>query len=105
MAQAPQPQAQLETQVFSDINTRLRDIEEKQRLLKDRVLLIGKNLVDERERLLGELNQQKKSLLLLEKENVSLKEMIQRIIEQLDNTARKEELNILQRQFDLFRKA
>ena len=91
-------------QIFSDINTHLSDIEEKQRLLKDRVLLIGKNLVEEREKSLKEMNDMKKSLVKLEKENISLKDMIQRILEQLDNTARKEELNIIQRQFDLFRK-
>lgn len=103
MAQETQEQ-QSEVQLFSDINTRLRDAEEKQRLLKDRVLLIGKNLVEEREKSIKEMNDMKKSLVRLEKENTSLKDMIQRIIEQLDNTARKEELNILQRQFDLFRR-
>ena len=103
MAQETQEQ-QSEIQIFSDINTHLRDIEEKQRLLKDRVLLIGKNLVEEREKSMKEMNDMKKSLVRLEKENLSLKDMIQRIMEQLDNTARKEELSILQRQFDIFRK-
>lgn len=100
MAEEPQ----LETQLFSDLNTRLRDIEEKQRLLKDRVIMIGKNLIDEREKLLSQIQDIKKSLIKLEKENSSLKELISRIMEQLNNTARKEELAILQRQFDLFRK-
>jgi len=37
-------------QIFSDINTKIRDIEEKQRVLKDRILLIGQNLIDTKER-------------------------------------------------------
>ena len=94
---------ELETSLFSDINTRIRDVEEKQRLLKDRVLLIGKNLVEEREKTIKDIQEMKKSIFKLEKENSSLKDVLQRIIEQIDNTARKEELNILQRQFDLFR--
>ena len=102
MADEVVPQA-LETQLFSDINTRIRDIEEKQRLLKDRVILIGKNLIEEREKTQKEMQDMKKSLLKLEKENTYLKDLVQRIMEQIDNTARKEELNILQRQFDLFR--
>ena len=34
---------------FADVNTRIRDMEEKTRILKDRVLIMGKNLVEERE--------------------------------------------------------
>ncbi|MEK6758070.1 MAG: hypothetical protein AABX88_02985, partial [Nanoarchaeota archaeon] len=32
-----------------DINTKVRDLEEKQRILKDRLLLIGQNLIDFKE--------------------------------------------------------
>lgn len=91
-------------QFFSDINTRLTDIEEKQRLLKDRVILIGKNLIEEREKTFSEIQSLKKSLIVLDNNVKEMKDMLKRIIEQLNNTARKEELMILQRQFDLFRK-
>ena len=93
-----------EQQFFSDLNTRLRDIEEKQRLLKDRVLLIGKNLVEEREKTIKDVQDLKFSVFGLQKETQSMKELLQRITEQLNSAARKEELMILQRQFDLFRK-
>jgi len=93
-----------EQQFFSDLNTRLMDIEEKQRLLKDRVILIGKNLVEEREKTFEEMQEMKKTLIGLESDTKELKGLAQRIIEQLNNTARKEELAILQRQFDMFRK-
>lgn len=88
-----------------DVNTRLRDIEEKQRLLKDRLLLIGKSLVEEREKTLSELLELKRIFIILREETMRMKEFIQRVAEQLAFTARKEELAILQRQFDLFRKA
>lgn len=93
-----------EQQFFSDLNTRLTDIEEKQRLLKDRVILIGRNLVEEREKTFNEVQELRKSLIKLEIDTKGMKELLQRVLEQLDNTARKEELSILQRQFDLFRK-
>ena len=35
--------------LLSEFNTKLRDIEEKQRLLKERVLLIGQNLIEIKE--------------------------------------------------------
>ena len=91
-------------QVFSDINTRIRDFEEKQRLLKDRVLLVGQSLVEERDKNFSEIQILKKDMIKLKEDTLRIKEMLQRITEQLEVVPRKEELMILQRQFDLFRK-
>lgn len=91
-------------QFLLDINTRLRDLEEKQRLLKDRTLLIGQNLVESRQESFQEIQEIKKILFKLKEENMRMQELLQRIIEQLSGLARKEELVILQKQFDLFRK-
>jgi hypothetical protein len=93
-----------EQQYFTDINTRLRDIEEKQRLLKDRTLLIGKNLVEERSSLFEDMQDLKKQVILLKEQNLRMQEILKRLTGHLSETARKEELLILQRQFDLFRK-
>ncbi len=90
-------------QFFSDINTRLRDIEEKQKLIKERVLLIGKNLVEEKEGTFNNVQEMKKTVMLLKEENERMKQFIQRMSEQMQGLARKDELIILQRQFDLFR--
>ena len=37
-------------QVPEENNLKIRDLEEKQRILKDRVLLIGQNLIDSKEK-------------------------------------------------------
>ncbi|MBX4196475.1 hypothetical protein KW805_02725 [Candidatus Pacearchaeota archaeon] len=87
-----------------DVQTRVRDVEEKQRLLRDRILLLGQTLVEEREKTFKEMQEMKKMTFMLKEENDRMKEFLQRITEQLTSTARKEELMILQRQFDLFRK-
>lgn len=87
-----------------DVVSKIRDMEEKIRLLRDRVLLIGNNLVDERDKNFKLIQEMKSSLIKLQEENLRMKELMQRIIEQLENTSRREELLILQRQFDLFRK-
>ena len=92
-----------QSQYFSDINTRLRDIEEKQRLLKDRTLLIGQNLIDEKEGTFKGIQELKKIVLTLKEENLRMKEFIQRMSEQISELARKEELMSLQRQFDMFK--
>ena len=91
-------------QLAVDANGRLRDIEEKQRLLKDRVLLVGKSFVEDREQMLGELREMKKTVVIMQKENERLKELMINVTEQLSHCARKEELEILRRQLDLMRK-
>jgi len=91
-------------QTSINVNTQLRDLEEKQRLLKDRLLLIGQTLIDSKDKQFIEIQEMKKDLMKLKEENTRMKEFLQRVAEQLSNVARKEELITLQRQFDIFRK-
>jgi len=81
----------------------LRDLEEKQRLLKDRLLLIGKSFIEEREKMQNELQELKKEVLILKEDTKRIKELIERISEQISSLARKEEVAIIQRQLDMLR--
>lgn len=95
-----------EAQYYADYpmqGSQLRDIEEKQNLLKDRILLIGNSLVDEKDKTFSKLQDLKKEVMSLKEDVSKIKSFIQRLSEQIDNMARKEDLMILQRQFDLFR--
>lgn len=87
-----------------DINTRLRDLEDRLRLLKDRTLLIGKSLIESREKNFSEIQEMKKNINHLTQEKTRLKELTLRLAEQINNSAKKEDLLILQRQLDLLRK-
>jgi hypothetical protein len=84
--------------------TKIRDIEEKLRLVKDRLLLIGQTHIEEREKSFAEIQDLKTTVLTLKKENMRISEVLKRVTEQLASTARSEDLAILQRQLDLFRK-
>lgn len=97
-------EGQYQQDYYSEIYSKVRDMEEKDRLLRERVLLLGETLVQERDKTFKDMQEMKKALMLAKEENTKIKEMLARIIEQLDKLARKEELMILQRQFDLFRK-
>ena len=88
---------------FADINTRIRGIEEKQSLLKDRMRLISESFIKERDKNFDELQKMKKIVEKLSMDNQRMKEILLRIGESVNSSARKEELVILQRQFDLFR--
>ena len=87
---------------FAEIGTRLNEIEEKQRLLKDRVLLIGENLISTKEEIEKQNLEFKKQIKQMDFELKSLKQINKRIVEEMDNLARKTELEILERQFKMF---
>jgi hypothetical protein len=87
---------------FAEIGTRINEIEEKQRLLKDRVLLIGENLISTREEVEKQNLEFKKQLKQMEFDLKSIKQLNKRVVEELDNFARKTELEILERQFKMF---
>ena len=93
-----------EQQPYSpEASQKIRGIEDKVNLLKNRVLLIGQSYVSEREKNFSDIQEMKKMLIQIKEENIRIREFLQRITEQLNNTSRKEELFLLQRQFDLFR--
>jgi hypothetical protein len=89
---------------FVDLNTRIRDLEEKQRLLKDRMVLTSESFVKERDKNFDAIQDMKSTVETLSLENARLKELLLRVSEVIDKSARKEELMILQRQFDIFRR-
>ena len=89
---------------MSDVNARISDLEERQRILRDRVLITGKNLVEEREKTFNDVQEIKKIVLKLKEDTLLMKETLQNITERVNESARKEDFAILQRQLDLLRK-
>ena|SRR3989344_5622113 len=87
-----------------EMNTRVRDLEEKNRLIRDRVLLLGQSVIDERDKSFKEIQELKGIVIKLKEDVNRLKELMQRMAEQISQTSRKDELMILQRQLDLLRK-
>src|SRR3989344_5535691 len=83
-------------------SSRLRDFEEKQKLLKDRVLLVGENLVDLRSEVSVSISSMKKELELLKDSLERVEDAVKRFSEDLDGKARKEDLLILQKQAKMF---
>ncbi|HVY01260.1 MAG TPA: hypothetical protein VHA12_00660 [Candidatus Nanoarchaeia archaeon] len=91
------------SQVFMDLNTRIRELEERQRLLKDRTFLIGRGVVDIKEKASLELRELRKAVTILQQENAQLKETMQLMSEKLNNTSNKEELQMVLRQLNILR--
>lgn len=90
-------------QLFIDVSTRLREIEERQHLLRDRMVIVSRGVIEIKEKVSGEMREMREVLTKLQKENSALKETINLIAEKMNTTARQEQINILQRQLDLLR--
>jgi len=88
--------------LLSEFGTRLNETEEKQRLIKDRILLIGENLISTKEDSLKQDSEIKKQLKQIKSEVDSLKQLTTRIINDMQNFARKIEVEILERQMKMF---
>ena len=88
--------------LLSEFATRLNEVEEKQRLLRDRTMLIGENMIDMRADQEKEEFEIKKKINDLDFEIKSIKQTMQKIINELSNFARKSELEIIKRQWEMF---
>ena len=88
--------------LLAEFGTRLNELEEKQRLLRDRALLIGENLVTIKEDSEKEKWELKKQINQINLEIKNLKQLVNRIVNEFSNLARKSELEILERQAKMF---
>jgi len=96
------PQQNPINSLLGEFSTRLNEIEEKQRLIKDRILLIGENLISTKEDSLKQDFEIKKQLKQIDFEIRILKQLMSRVVNELPNFARKSELKILENQAKIF---
>lgn len=91
-------EVQDQTQFFiSDLNTKVSELEQRNENLRERVLLLGKNLVESREETAGVVSEIKRSIDLTSKDLQKLKSTANNIIGELDNFVRKEEMVVIER--------
>ena len=64
-------------QFLGDVNLRIRDLEERQRILKDRLLLIGQNLIETKEKNIQDMLETKKTLEFLNQDMIKLRNFFQ----------------------------
>lgn len=91
-----------ENQYFIEIGTKIRDLEDKQRIIKDRVLLIGQNLIETKEEIRSVLLGIKKEIEILKRDTERLKSFFESASSEFSKFAKKEELEILSKQAKMF---
>ncbi len=83
--------------LLSDFSTRLRDLEERNRLTRERVLLLGKNLISSKENLENEIIELKKQTTQNKRDLDKLKSISQNLIIESDKFVKKEEMAVIER--------
>lgn len=90
------------TAFFSEINTKLNDMEERQRLLKEKMILFGKSYIETKENLEKEVLQLKISTKEMTQDLTKIKNIIVKISEDMENKARKSDIELLSKQMKMF---
>lgn len=85
-----------------DVTIKVRDLEERQRLMRDKVSLIGKNFIELKEEIEKEANNIKVDVSQLKSEINKLKSLITRVTEELENKAKRSELELIAKQLKMF---
>ena len=91
-----------ENTYFNEINAKIRDLEEKQRILKDRILLIGQNLIEFKEDFRKTFLELKKEVEIMKQDSERSKSFLQTASSEFSKFARKEDLEVLKRQAKMF---
>ena len=86
----------------TDPYMKVRELEEKQRILKDRIMLIGQNLVEQKERNQEDFLEIKKQLEILKQGMERIKIFLEMASKEFSKFARKEEVDILRKQARMF---
>lgn len=87
---------------YAALPLKLRDLEEKQRTLKDRLILIGDNLVDLKEKTTHDLLELKKQIEEIKRTLERLQSFLKTASKELSTFAKKEDLEILAKQAKMF---
>ena len=89
-------------QIMSEFNTKIRDLEDRQRIMQDRLLLIGKNLIEIRDKTTEDTLELKKDVEIIKQDMNRLKSFLETASSEFSKFARKEDLAILAKQAKMF---
>ena len=86
----------------NSIGLKVRDIEDKQRILRDQIRLIGQNLIDMKEKNNKTILEIKKNIEIINQNVEKLTSFLELASNEFERFARKEDLEILAKQAKMF---
>lgn len=91
-----------EENFLGEVNFKLKDLEEKQRMLKDRLLLVGQNLLEMKKKTVQDALEIKKSIETLKQETERMSNFLETASSEFSKFAKKSDLEILSKQIKMF---
>ncbi len=85
-----------------DLIIRLRDLEDKQRILKNQILMLGKNLIETKEKSTQDIIEIKKEIDIIKNDIERMNVSVDSVSEEISKFARKDDVEILQKQMRMF---
>jgi hypothetical protein len=89
-------------EMFFDVIGRVRALEGKYNLLRDRALMINQNMIDSIQRNNGEFVSLNDDVKQIKHDIFELKETIRHLVEELGNFSRKEDVKVLEKYINLW---
>jgi hypothetical protein len=83
--------------LLSSFNTRLRELEERNKIIKERTMLLGQNFLSLKEETISELREMKKQVSKMKEELNKLKETTQSLVSESNSFVRKGEMAVIER--------
>ena len=83
--------------LMSDFNVRLRDIDERNRLIRERVLLLGKNLISSRQTSEEELSEIKRDNREIKKDVEKIKKTTDSLLSEFNKFVKRDEIILVER--------
>jgi phage host-nuclease inhibitor protein Gam len=87
---------------YEGVGTQVKDIEERQRVLKDRTLLLGQNLIEIKEKQNIEIQEIKKDIETLKQITERVKSFLETLSSEIPKFAKKQDVEILAKQAKMF---
>ena len=91
-----------QNQGFGETNIKIRDLDEKQRILKNRVLLIGQNMIETKEQNQEKILELIKDVETLKRSLEGIKDFLETISNEFSKFATIDDLEILKKQAKMF---
>ncbi|MCK4649752.1 hypothetical protein KAT36_00830 [Candidatus Pacearchaeota archaeon] len=83
--------------LLSDFNTRLRDLDERNKLIRERVLLLGKNLISSRQDTDNELKELKQNNQEIKQDLEKIKKTTNSLLTEFNKFVKREEMAVIER--------
>ena len=83
--------------LLSDFNTRLRDAEERNQLVRERILLLGKNLIESKQGIEEDIKDLKRQTSETQKNLEKLQTLSKNIVQETDKFVKRNEILVIER--------